>query len=204
MTEYRTGYRMRNMLKYCLALIWLSMSLISGWVSAEVINGEEAQTGLRTWEWREAGVSVQLVQRLPDQTRAFFQGRGFSTAESDSIARACVFQTIFRNDGKHPLVYDLDDWRITYQGKHRSLLTRERWDEKWQAEEANQTARIAFRWSLLPTRQGFESGDYNWGMTSFGLPPGESFDLSLNLTINGNVIARSIPGIVCAADQPGN
>jgi len=143
------------------------------------------------------------VQQLPDQTRAFFQGRGFSSAEADSIARACIFRTIFRNDGKHPLVYDLNDWRIGYQGKHRPLLTREHWDEKWQAEGANQTARIAFRWSLLPTRQGFEPGDYNWGITSFGLPPGESFDLSLILTINANIITHSIPGIVCAADQPG-
>jgi len=50
MTEYRTGYMMCNKLKYCLALIWLSMSLISGWVSAAVITGEEAQTGPRTWE----------------------------------------------------------------------------------------------------------------------------------------------------------
>ena len=197
---YRTGYMMRIMLRYCLTLIWLGIPLMSGWVSAAVITGEEAQTGLRTWEWREAGISVQLVQRLPDQTRAFFQGRGFTSAEADSIARTCVFQTIFRNDGKHPLVYDLDDWRITYRGKHRPLLTRERWDETWQAEGAKQTARIAFRWSLLPTRQGFEPGDYNWGMTSFGLPSGESFDLSLIITVNGNVISSSIPGIVCAAD----
>lgn len=177
---------------------------MAGSVSAEIITSEEAQTGLRTWEWKQAGVSIQLVQRLPDQTRAFFQGRGFTSKDADTIGRACVFQTIFRNDGKQPLTYDLGDWQITHRGKHLPLQTRERWDEKWQAGEASQAARIAFRWSLIPTRQGFEPGDYNWGMTSFGLPPGESFDLSLVLTINGKAISSSIPAIVCAADQPRN
>ncbi len=202
-TEYRIRCMMRNKLKYFLTLMWFG-SFMPGWVSAEVIIGEEEQTGLGTWEWGEAGVSVQLVQRLPDQTRAFFQGRGFSSAEADSIARTCVFQTIFRNDGKEPLVYDLDDWRVTYQGKQRPLLTRERWDAKWQDSGVSPPARIALRWSLLPTRQDFEPGDYIWGMISFGLPLGESFDLSLMLTIDGNIITSSIPGIICTADLPGN
>jgi hypothetical protein len=188
--------------KHCVVPGLLSASLLLQQVSAEVITSEEIQTGLRTWEWREAGVSLQLVQRLPDQTRAFFQGRGFSSPDADAIAQACVFQTIFRNDGKRPLSYDLDDWQIRYRGQHHSLLTRERWAERWQDSEASQAARIALGWALLPTRQHFEPGDYNWGMTSFGLPPGEVFDLTLSLTLNGNPITREIPGIVCAADPP--
>ncbi len=179
-------------------------SLMPGRVSAAVITSEEEQTGLRTWEWTQAGISVQLVQRLPDQTRAFFQGRGFSSEEADSIAKACVFQMIFRNDGKHPIAYDMDDWMVGYRGERRPLLTRERWDDKWRDGETSQAARIAFRWSLLPTRQSFEPGDYNWCMTSFGLPPGESFDLSLIMTINGHVITSRIPAVTCAAEQMRN
>ena len=204
MSDFQTGYTRHSALKYCLILGMFSASLLPGSVSAEVITGEEQQTGLRTWEWMESGISVQLVQRLPDQTRAFFQGRGFSSEDADSIAKACVFQTIFRNDGEQPLTYDLDDWKIDYRGKRLPLQTRERWNEKWQAGGASKAARIAFRWSLLPTRQRFQPGDYNWGMTSFGLPPGETFDLTLTITNNNNRITRSIPGVVCAADQPGN
>lgn len=183
---------------------FISTFLLVGQVSAEVISDEEAQTGLSTWEWREAGVSIQLVQRLPDQTRAFFQGRGFKSKDADIIGRACVFQTIFRNDGTQPMAYDMDAWHITHLGKRLPLQTRERWEKKWLAEGVNQAARIAFRWSLLPTRQQFEPGDYNWGMTSFGLLPGEIFDVTLVLTLNGNPITRTIPGIVCANDQPRN
>ena len=202
MAEYRTTCPKGMTLKQYAMLGFLSASFLLGQVSAEVITSEEAQTGLSTWEWREAGISVLLVQRLPDQTRAFSQGRGFSNAEADSIAKACVFQTIFRNDGKHPLAYDTDDWRVNYRGERRPLLTRVRWDNTWRDGEASQAARIAFRWSLFPTRQSFEPGDYNWGMTSFGLPPGESFDLSLIMTINGHVITSHIPAIACAAEQP--
>ncbi|MCP4289355.1 MAG: hypothetical protein GY792_33865 [Gammaproteobacteria bacterium] len=193
--------KLQSTLKYCLALGLFSASLLSGWVFAEVITGEEQQTGLRTWEWREEGVSMQLVQRLPDQTRAFFLGRGFNSQNADTIGRACVFQTIFRNDGKQTLTYDLEDWRITYRGERLSLQTRERWEGVWEAGGVNQAARIAFRWSLLPTRQTFQPGDYNWGMTSFGLPPGAIFDLSLLVTVNGKTVSGDLPEIVCAADR---
>ena len=77
LTVYRPllsyAFMMCNEMKYFLVLMWLAV-MIPGRVSAAIIVGEEAQTGLRTWEWREAGVSVQLVQRLPDQTQAFFSG----------------------------------------------------------------------------------------------------------------------------------
>jgi len=194
---------MRNKRKGSLALLWCTV-LLSDLASATIITGNNTLTGLRNWTWREAGISVQLVQRLPAQTRGFFQGRGFTSAQSDTIAKTCVLQTIFRNDGKQPLRYDLDNWRITYQGTQRPLLTRKHWNKYWQDSKATPAARIALRWSLLPTRQQFEPGDYNWGMISFGLPPGASFDLSLRLTINKTPITRSIPGIVCATDLQGN
>lgn len=118
------------------------------------------------------------------------------------MCRACIFRTIFRNDGEQPLAYDLDDWHMAYRGKHLPLQTKQRWEGEWQSTDVTQAARIALRWSLLPTRQDFEPGDNNWGMTSFGLPPGESFDLSLVLVVDGITVADTLPGIVCPADQP--
>lgn len=170
-------------------------------LSAEVISGRDDESGQSRWEWREAGVSMQLIQRLPDQTRAFFLGRGFMRAEADAIGSTCVFQTIFRNDGSQRLSYDLNDWRVVRHPESLSLLTREYWDARWATEEVSQEARIALRWSLLPTRQSYQPGDYNWGMTSFGLPPGAAFDLSLRVSIGGTSVTATLPGIVCAADR---
>jgi len=185
------------------ALLW-ALPLLLGMSAAAVERGVDPETGLRSWEWREAGVSLRLVQRLPDQSRAFFQARGFSSAAAERIANACIFQTIFRNEGGQPLSYLLDDWRILHRGDSGKLMTRERWDAVWQEDEASQAARIALRWSLLPTRQRFEPGDYNWGMTAFGLPSGSAFDLEMVLHLGGEKVTRTIDGIVCAPDREVN
>jgi len=53
----------------------------------------------------------------------------------------------------------------------------------WSINEVNKAARIAFRWATFPTEQTFDAGgDYNWGMISIGLTPGDKFDLKVNWT----------------------
>ncbi len=183
-------------------LCWL---LCAGlWISAaaraEVTTGVDKETGLKSWTWHGDGVSLQLAQRLPDQTRAFFLGRGFPAQAADVIGRACVFQTIFRNDGSKPMSYDLGDWVVHYRDRTMPVLVRHAWESRWQAMGIDQSARIAFRWSLLPTRQRFEPGDYNWGMTSYGLEPGEHFDLALTVDLGGQPVTARMQSIECARD----
>ena len=181
------------------------LAVISPAQPAEVTTSRDPDTGLRAWTWQRQGITLQLVQRLPDQTRAFFLGRGFSREDADRIARACVFQTIFRNDGRQPIEYNLDDWSLTTTGittgattqDKRPVQTRQRWDRVWAQRQTAQAARIAFRWSLLPTVQQFKPGDYNWGMSSYGLPPGSRFDLTLTLKINGKPVEGHIPAVIC-------
>jgi hypothetical protein len=180
-----------------LLLLWgVSSALGVAW--AEVATGIDEETGLKSWAWHTNGVSVQLVQRLPDQTRAFFMGRGFSAEAADIIGQACVFQTIFRNDSKQAVSYDLGKWEVIHQNNRLPLQVRETWDGRWQTLGVSQSARIAFRWSLLPTRQRFEPGDYNWGMTSFGLVPGERFDLALTIDHGGYPVNARILAVECA------
>jgi hypothetical protein len=181
-----------------------AIPLLLGMSAPTIERGVDAETGLRSWEWREAGVVLRLVQRLPDQTRGFFLARGFSGGAADRIADACIFQTIFRNEGEQSLVYSLDDWRVVHQGTGGSLVTREHWDNIWQEGEVSQAALIALRWSLLPTRQRFEPGDYNWGMTAFGLPSGSVFDLELVVSLGGEKLTGTIDGIVCSPDREAN
>ena len=186
-------------MKLIILLAWISV-IFPAATGAEILLDENPENGLRSWEWREAGVSLLLVQRLPDQTRAFFLARGFTSEAVERIANACVFQTVFRNEGSRTLVYDLDDWQVVHDGQRQGLLTRERWAETWHDGEASEAARISLHWAHLPTRQKFEPGDYNWGMSSFGLPPGKSFDLAVEVTLGGESITRKMPGILCADD----
>jgi len=185
-------------LKRFLLLGWLSLAAVAG---AGVSQGVDPQTGLKNWTWRGEGVSVKIVQRLPDQTRGFFLGRGFSAVAADRIATTCIMQTIFRNDGVRPVTYDLNDWRVIHRDVESGLLTREYWDRQWTSGGPSRAARIALRWSLLPSRQTFQPGDYNWGMSSYALPPGSRFDLHIVVDVGGRRIEQDIPSIECAIDR---
>ena len=100
-----------------------------------------------------------------------------------------------------PVTYHLDDWSLEYRGERRLMRTRLHWDSYWRSRDVEPAAVIAFRWSLLPTEQVFEAGDFNWGMSSFGLAPGSRFDLFLELVIAGERVAGAIPAVECPFDN---
>jgi len=177
-------------------------SISSSW--AAVSTGTDKQAQLPYWELKAAGLSLRLVQRLPDQSRAFFAARGFAASETELISQSCIFQTVIKNDttsANSALVsYDLSEWKITQQGHVTGLKTRESWAEEWRLRKVNQAARIAFEWSLLPTQQSYRQQDYNWGMTSFALAPGVKFDLTVLWMLDRKRQSATIKNIECARD----
>src|SRR4030042_1622952 len=102
------------------ALTAIGLSLMAQPVAALVNTGTDDEARLPYWEIVEPGVSIRLVQRLPDQTRGFFQARGFSVADSELIAQGCVFQTVFKNlspaTGPVRIEYDLREWVVDAAG----------------------------------------------------------------------------------------
>jgi hypothetical protein len=166
-------------------------------------TGVAADTGLRYWEWNAQGVLFRLTQRLPDQTRAYFMARGFDSGYADRIANRCVFQSMFKNiadSGGATISIDLDAWRVHSSSGEGRLLTREAWQDEMQKNDISPAAAIAFKWSLLPTRQVYTPGDYNWGMTSYGLKPGKIFDLDFSWKRGGQVFQGHLKGVECAPD----
>ena len=176
----------------------------AGAARAEALWSVDGDTGLATWRWQGDGVSVELVQRLPDQTRAFFLGRGFSAKAADAIALGCVFQAIITNTSAKgastTIEYHAGDWRVTTSSDSHAPKLKETWDQQWEVMGVSQGARIAFRWSLLPTSQRFEAGDYNWGMISFGLAPGTVFHLDLVWYKDGKLETGRIEEMACPQD----
>lgn len=187
-------------------LAGISLCLVVLCAGAAVNTGTDVDAGLPYWEVVEGGVSIRLVQRLPDQTRGFFAARGFSEADAERIAQSCVFQTVFRNVSTAPaesvIEYDLRQWVVRTAGVKRKVKTREDWQQEWTLRNAPQTARIAFEWALLPTRHRYLSGDYNWGMTLFDLKPGSVFDLDVVWREDGKDRAQHLKGVRCAPDIP--
>ncbi len=171
---------------------------------AAVVRSADEETGLVKWHFTAGDLEIELIQRLPDQTRGFFLARGFSSAVANEIATRCVFQTIVRNrsespDGK-PVTIDLGEWRIVHAGTRRPIRLKEDWMASWPEDRVSQASRLAFRWATLPTTQEFLPGDYNWGMTAYGLPPGAVFDLNLVWQQDDQTKAGWIRGIECPPD----
>jgi len=170
---------------------------------APVTIGVVPETGLRYWEWKSEDVLFRLTQRLPDQTRAYFMARGFDAGSADLIAKQCVFQSMFKNiadSGGAAISIDLDSWQVRSGDDDRGVLTREKWQDKLRESDSSRAAAIALEWSLLPTHQVYTPGDYNWGMTSYGLKPGQIFDLGFSWERDDQVFHGNLKGVECSQD----
>ena len=193
----------------CLAGLLLTPAITCADVRLQ--TGIDEDAALPYWQISDVGMSLRLVQRLPDQTRGYFLARGFAEPEADLIAKSCVFQTVFKNESQtgqpSPLEYNLRDWVVGTGGKTQGLKLREDWKLVWQQRKIAPAAQLAFEWSLYPTQQIYKPGDYNWGMSIFNLKPGTKFDLKVVWRQFGKTHTAQINGMQCAADvqlEPGS
>jgi hypothetical protein len=182
----------------------LMLLVIAASASAERVTGTDEEAQLPFWEWRTEVLSLRFAQRLPDQSRAYFAGRGFQEEDTKLIASHCIFQTVFKNvaaaDSQHVVEYDLDKWLVVFNGQQLPLKKREVWPSIWQERKTKPAQKIAFEWSLLPTRQRYLPADYNWGMTIFPLAHGSVFDLLLSWQVDGKPQQATIKNMQCAKD----
>lgn len=171
---------------------------------AELVKGTDDVAQLPFWEWSNEYMTLRLVQRLPDQTRAYFSGRGFRPETVKTIADHCFFQTVYTNktgaDNKRVVQHDIRDWKYYFNGKVLRMRPREDWAPVWREKGVAQAQIVAFEWSLFPSRQIFEAGDYNWGMTVFDIPHGTKFDLEINWKVDGKPYTATMEGVTCAED----
>lgn len=172
---------------------------------AGVTQSVDEQTALVSWKMDGGNFELELAQLLPDQTRAFFLARGFSKKIANTIATGCIMQTIGRNSAEKGVQgavdVDLKHWRMLHEGAESPIKLKEQWDREWLSGEVSDTARLAFRWATFPTQQNFAPGDFGWGMTSFGLVPGERFDLKVVWSVAGVEKEAWIRRIQCAEER---
>lgn len=189
---------------YTFADVLLGSALFAVAGGPTITMGTDEEAQLPYWQAADKHASIRLVQRLPDQSRGFFIARGFSPAHAERVAQSCVFQTVFRNTSRDAsagaLEYNLREWVVSSGGRKAGMKTREDWKAEWQALSVPQGAQIAFEWALLPTRQVYQAGDYNWGMSIFGIKPGTVFDLDLVWRQHGVTRRARIEGMRCAPD----
>jgi hypothetical protein len=167
-----------------LLLCYILIPCSSVFASATIDVSSDKETTLKSWKIKQNEMQLELIQRTPDQTKSFYIARGFTPKIANDIANGCIFQTIMQNTGTDKTAKTIDvslkDWEIRHKDSIQPIKLKEDWDREWPENSITAAARLAFRWATFPTEQRFEpAGDYNWGMTSFGLPPGSTFDLHI-------------------------
>ena len=172
--------------------------------AAEVLRSANEENGLEKWHFIEGDIEIELVQRLPDQTRALFMNHAFSKEVIEQLAQSCMFQTIIRNSGKsstgQALAIDLTQWRMQHDGKTGGILLKEPLLASWSDADADPAAKLVVRWGMFPTQQEYLPGDYNWGLTAYGIPPGSTFDLVVTWQQGSMSHRGEIRDITCAPD----
>ena len=164
----------------------------------------DPETGLATWRLEQAGLEFTLAQLLPDQVRAFFQGRGFDAAGSERLAAACVFQAVVRNRAPYgaPVTVALGEWDVrTPGGPPRAPRTAAAWIADWGEPALARAQHLALRWALLPAEQRYAPGDWNMGMLTLDLPAGATFDLVARWRHDGQPGQATLSGMRCAEDR---
>lgn len=187
-----------------LTLAIVALAIVAGPAAADAArptteHSVHPQTGIESWQFRDAGVEVLLMQISPDQARAFLLGRGFERDDVDHYAASCVFMTLVKNTTALAVDYRLDDWSyVRGDGVERKLKLKDEWLAEWKARGVSPSSRIAFEWSQHPLEQTLESGDWNQGMTTFLVPHGKRFDLTVKWHTGDGRHAGTIREVRCA------
>jgi hypothetical protein len=184
-------------------LLLLGAGLVST-CGADVTRSVNPDNGLAGWHFSSGDIEIELIQRLPDQTRALFMNHEFSREVIEQLALSCMFQTIIRNTGTsgsgQAVSVDLTQWRMRHDGRSGGILLKEPLLASWSDEEASPAAKLVVRWGMFPTQQDFMPGDYNWGLTAFGIPPGSVFDLEVKWQADDKQHSGEVRDIQCAPD----
>ena len=190
--------------KMIFVMLLMLGSLAAVSIQAEVLRSANEDNGLEKWHFIAGDIEIELVQRLPDQTRALFMKHEFSREVIEELATSCMFQTIIRNSGRsgeaRPVSIDLTRWRMQHAGKVTGIVLKEPLLASWTDADAAPAAKLVIRWGMFPTQQEYLPGDYNWGLTAYGIPPGSVFDLDVSWEEGGRLHSGKIVGVICAPD----
>lgn len=181
-------------IKYIALFIAVQISLSSDDLMAtEVTIHKNDISGLLTWTVKDTGLSLELIQLLPDFVRAIYGKHNFSKQEIERVASNCVFGTILKNTSEKHFSYRVKDWRYrTADKKLHKIKTKTQWLDDWRK------VGITFSWTLLPDIGEFSVGDWQQGFTTINLPHDSDFDLIYKWKLDGKDYSGVIKNLKCA------
>lgn len=201
--KIRAGSRRRGLVNWVLGVSVLCGLCVSGPAQAAQTHAVDEATGVETWKTTVFGVGISLTQILPDQVRAFYINRGFAAEQIEPYAQSCVYMTVLRNDAASGVVdFHLADWRVVTASERRPPLSAAHWLDSIGPTQPGKAPMIAFRWAQFPPHHAYQpGGDWNQGMLSIGLSPGETFDLEVRWRVDGRPFQGELRNVRCAEDR---
>lgn len=178
-----------------IALCVASLQILSSenLMASEVTIHKNKVSGLLTWTVIDEGVSIELIQILPDFVRAIYGKHNFKKQEIERVASICVFGTIFKNTSDKHLSYRVKNWQYrTADKKLHNVKTKSQWLEEWRK------VGITFSWTLFPDIGEFSVGDWQQGFTTINLPHESEFDLIYKWQLDGKDYRGVIKNLKCA------
>ncbi len=161
--------------------------------ASEVEQIRDNDSGLFSWKVKHQGFQLELTQLLPDYIRAIYRSHGFPSEAIEDIANDCIFGTIVRNNSDASLFYNLADWyAMASDGEKQKFKLKAQWLEEWKK------LGIHTSWTILPSEQTFDSGDWSQGFTTINLPRNEPFDLIYSWKLEGTKHLGTIKNMRCA------
>ncbi|HKJ87250.1 MAG TPA: hypothetical protein VKA48_01835, partial [Gammaproteobacteria bacterium] len=144
--------------------------------------------------------SLKVVGRLPEQTRAFFLGRGFPDKAARRFSESCVIHVTLRNLGDSGLSYRLGRWRVRLPDNAHPPEAEADWEARWRRMGVPKRGRTAFDWSMFPPEENLGAEGWALGMVSLGLKPGRHFDLVAHWRRDGQPHKVVMKDLVCPAN----
>ena len=190
-----------------LSILLLCLNVLTATAAdIELRTSQHKVTKLKSWFVTGHGFALELTQRLPDQNRAFFMSQGYSEKLSNVLGTSCIFKTVIQNkntatSGK-TIAIDMSQWIIEHDNKKKSMYTREYWGEQFvKKHKLEKNKALVLQWGFYPTKNLISPGDYNWGLSSFGLPPGAKFNLILHWSIGAKHYQYKVANMNCPPDK---
>ena len=155
---------------------------------------------------RADGVEITVAARTPEQTRAFYEARGFTPDALRELAGAC-FMTIGVHNGRNGTVWlEPATWRfVTDDGQPVRQIGREHWEARWQALGVPAAARAAFGWTQLPVSRDLQPGEPVGGNLAV-VPQNRPFTLEAVFALGERreqgTLRLRVPRLRCASGDP--
>lgn len=126
-------------------------------LSLQTAVADAAQPGERTI--RRDGIELRAAVRTAEQTRAFYEARGFPAAALSAISGACFITVGIRNERADTLWLEPARWELVAENAPVRRRTDADWTLLWDQVGLAPGHRATFRWTQLPEQRDLHPGE---------------------------------------------